>query len=74
MGNHDASFGRFMQPAEVQRYERSFGPSNFITYVQGHAIIGLNTMALDKDAAHEHVKAQARRFVRNAFYTHFVSE
>lgn len=50
-----------MQPAEVQRYERSFGPSNFITYVEGHAIIGLNTMALDKDATHEDVKSQARR-------------
>lgn len=61
IGNHDASFGRFMSAAEVKRYEVAFGPSNRVEIVDGHLFVSLNTMALDSDVAHKDVQTQARR-------------
>lgn len=62
LGNHDASFGRFMSAAEVERYEVAFGASNRVDFVGGHLFVSLNTMALDADATSKDVKMQARRW------------
>jgi hypothetical protein len=61
VGNHDASFGRFMSAAEVQRYEVAFGPANRVEVVDSHVFVSLNTMALDSDVTHKDVQTQARR-------------
>lgn len=64
VGNHDTSFGRYMTPLEVARFERAFGPSNFVEYVGDHAFVGVNTMALDLDVTSVDVNAQAEECVR----------
>ncbi|TYZ60974.1 hypothetical protein PybrP1_005329 [[Pythium] brassicae (nom. inval.)] len=63
VGNHDTSFGRYMETLEIARFERAFGPSNFVEYVGDHAFIGVNTMALDSDVTRADVKAQAEDFL-----------
>lgn len=63
MGNHDTSFGKHMQMAEIKRYEHAFGPSNYIEYLGSHAFVVINTMALDSDVVDEAVKAQATECV-----------
>ncbi|RLN63281.1 hypothetical protein BBJ28_00006387 [Nothophytophthora sp. Chile5] len=60
VGNHDTSFGREMRLEDVKRYEVTFGPSNRIDMIGGHAFVSLNSMALDSDVANKAVKAEAR--------------
>lgn len=52
-----------MEMAEVERFERAFGPANFVEYVGDHAFVGVNTMALDSDVTSADVKAQAAECV-----------
>jgi predicted phosphodiesterase len=63
VGNHDTSFGKYLNEASLRRHEITFGPANRFAEVQGYRFVQLNTMALDHDVQEINVQQKARAFL-----------
>lgn len=69
IGNHDSSFGEYVSPALLHRYEQTFGPSNKIIHFQNETFIFINTMVWTATSKYPQVYAQTNTFIQNLIQT-----